>query len=681
MSFIGGFMNLSREELQQEEAYLKACLQELDEQIKELKSNLIVEEQEIKDFNKYLWNERGNMDPVEIRSGMLESDLEIQEFERKSKYLKKLLRIKNSPYFGRIDFNSDQEYQVYIGITHLTKNLKNLIYDWRSPIASLFYDSNIGHTSYLAPEGKISGYLSKKRQYRIEERKIKAIFDNNLNVTDELLQQVLANNSTEKMKNIVNTIQEEQNEIIRNIKDKYLIIQGIAGSGKTSVALHRIAFLLYKIDKLTSEDVLIFSPNNIFSSYISNVLPELGEDNTKETTFSDFAIKYVSEFKSIESFTSFIARSFQKRDNEHDYNLIKFKLSDDFIKIIEDYAKEIERNSKFLQDLIYEERTVFKEDLNELIHDRYSRLTLYERIPQISEHLCHKFGLKVTQHARSIESRLYRISNISKDFIKIYQNLYQSASFKSNYGVIRSDQLPQSDNILNYEDSLAFIYLKGLLTGFPYSNQIKEIVVDEAQDYSKLQYLILKTIFKRATFTILGDINQTINPYYQYRSLEELSSIFSNAKYLELTKTYRSSEEIIKFSNRILDLDYAVSVRKSNNVPVKERVSQNIISDLVVDLTKGLNKYRKMAIITKSMDEANYLYKSLKFSFKDLSLATETNYTNTNLVILPIYLAKGLEFDQVIIYTDHNNKYTDREKKLYYVAATRAQHELIVYNQ
>lgn len=675
-------MNLSKEEVLLEDKYLKTCLNELDSQIKELKENLTVEEQAIKEFNKYLWSEHGSMDPVEIRSNMLQSDLEIQEFERKSKYLRKLLRIKDSPYFGRIDFKSDKDYKIYIGITHLTKDLNNLIYDWRSPIASLFYDSNTGYTSYLAPEGKIYGNLTKKRQYKIENREIKAIFDNNLNVTDELLQQVLATNSTDKMKNIVNTIQEEQNEIIRNITDKYLIIQGIAGSGKTSVALHRIAFLLYKIENLTSNDVLIFSPNSIFSSYISNVLPELGEDNTKETTFSDFATRYIREYKKVESFTDFIGRAFTSTKKHSD--LIKFKLSDDFIKVVEEYAKEIERKSEFLDDFTYEERIVFKDDLNDLLHNRYNRLTLYERIHYISEHLCNKFGISVGKHAKIIESRLYKLSNINRDFIKVYQELYRSTPFLKSYGKILDDDLINSfsnEKVLNYEDSLVFIYLKGLLSGFPYSNRIKEVVIDEAQDYNKLQYIILSKIFKRATFTILGDVNQTINPYYKYESLKELENIFHDANYLELTKTYRSSEEIIKFSNKILGLNYVVSIRKNNNVPVKELTSTDIVSDITKDLNEGLKKYRKIAIITKNNSEAAYLYDNLKDKFENLVLAKDGNYHTSNLIVIPVYLAKGLEFDEVIIYTDPNNKFTDLEKNIYYVAVTRAQHELIVYNQ
>ena len=307
-----------------EEEYLKNTLILLDDKIEELGVNLEIDNIKINEFQKFIFKEMGSMDKYEIQSNMLSSAMELNEFERKAKYLKKLLHIKDSPYFGRIDFLSDKLYEVYIGITYLSTNdNQNIIYDWRSPIASLFYQNSLGKTSYLAPNGNVFGNLTLKRQYNIKNRKLLQILDNSLNITDELLQQVLANNSSDKMKNIVNTIQEEQNDIIRNLSDKNLIVEGIAGSGKTSVALHRIAYLLYQIEDLTSNNILIFSPNDIFSTYISNVLPELGEDNTKETTFSALQSSYLREYKSVESFKDFLARYYQ--DKDFNKELVKLK--------------------------------------------------------------------------------------------------------------------------------------------------------------------------------------------------------------------------------------------------------------------------------------------------------------------------------------------------------------------
>ena len=233
-----------------------------------------------------------------------------------------------------------------------------------------------------------------------------------------------------------------------------------------------------------------------------------------------------------------------------------------------------------------------------------------------------------------------------------------------------------------YEDSLLFIYLKGLIQGFPYSNLIEEIVIDEAQDYNKLQYLILKRIFKRASFTILGDVNQTINPYYKYDCLNDLKAVLGDdTLYLSLTKTYRSSKEIIEFSNKILNLDYAVSIRKSNDKPVIVRNNlENDILYLKDDIRYLQGLYKKTCIITKNNDECEKLYDLLKNDFLISNMLSSSKLPNPNLVIVPSFLAKGLEFDSVIIYNEKDNSYKESEKYLYYVAVTRSMHELIVYN-
>jgi len=674
---------MNPKELLIEEEYLKKTIDEIQAQINVLKTGLDVEETSINEFNRYVFKEMGNMDSVEIRSNLLSSAMEEQAFLRKSKYLKKLYRIRSNPYFGRIDITSDRDYKIYLGITYLEKDNDHLIYDWRSPVANLFYDSEVGSCSYIAPEGQIDCILHKKRQYKITNGKIVNIFDNDLNINDDVLQQVLSNESSDKMKNIVNTIQKEQNNVIRNITNKNLIVEGIAGSGKTSVALHRIAYLLYKIPNLSSDNVLIFSPNNIFSIYISNVLPELGEDNTKETTFSAFSKDYIKEYKEIETFTDFISRYYTNKDIN--VSLIKFKQSDRIVKVIEDYVENLIKNTKFIDDLSYLEFKLDRNTLNYLFHDRYNMLNIIERLDKMAEYLCNLNGFSVGKHKRSILSKLYKIVNFKKDFKKLYFDFYMSDEFKKAYGNNLSQlEIKEFINVktMYYEDSLLFIYLKGLIQGFPYSNLISEIVIDEAQDYSKLQYLILKKIFKRASFTILGDVNQTINPYYKYNSLNDLKDVLGDdTLYLSLTKTYRSSKEIIEFSNKILNLDYAVSIRKNNNKPVIVRNNiENEIDCLKNDIKYLQNLYKKTCIITKNNDECNKLYELLKDEFLISNMLSLEKLPNPNLVIVPSFLAKGLEFDSVIIYNEKNNYYLDSEKYLYYVAVTRSMHELIVYN-
>ena len=648
-------MALSKDELKLEENYLENTSKEISNQIDVLGKEIHVKKEKLTEFRKVLWEDKGSIDASEMQTGLMSSEFEASFMLMKMDYYRKLLKIEYSPYFGRVDFteNGCDLRKVYIGLTNVEKDLDYIVYDWRSPIASLFYDYGIGKAKYEAPEGEIKGDISLRRQYKIENNKLVRVFDNDLNIVDECLQEVLSEKSSDKMKNIVNTIQEEQNEIIRNTKNKHLIVQGIAGSGKTSVALHRIAFLLYKIKNLRSSNVLIFSPNNVFSEYISDVLPELGEENTGETTFHDFAINYIKEFKSVETFTDFIEKYYTK--NEPNEEFVRFKLSNKMIPIIE----EIEDKIMITNDIETKFDTIEKDYLNYLLKERYNKMPLFSRIELIAEHLCNKLGLSIGKMKRTFIKNIKESINIKPDYRKLYAELYMSKSFVSVYKC--EENIKLNIKKINYEDALCFIYLKGLLNGFPYSNLIKQIVIDEAQDYNEMQYVILSKIFKRASFTILGDVNQTINPYQKYETLEVLTNILNdNSKYVELNKTYRSSKEIIEYTNKILGLKHISAIRRESNIPVKFR-------DDIKYLINDNNNLK--------------YYDFLKQQINEISLMEDKDKKfNKNLVIVPSYLAKGLEFDSVISYTSKDNMYTKKERYLYYVVATRCQHELIIYN-
>jgi DNA helicase-2/ATP-dependent DNA helicase PcrA len=267
--------------------------------------------------------------------------------------------------------------------------------------------------------------------------------------------------------------------------------------------------------------------------------------------------------------------------------------------------------------------------------------------------------------------------SIKLDYKELYKGIFKSTHFSNLYGRVLDDKEINSfvnKDILNYEDSLLMIYMIGLIEGFPYNNRIKQVVIDEAQDYSYLQYFIIKKIFGNASFTILGDVNQTINPYYKYDSLSILENLLNGkTRYIELTKTYRSSEEIINYTNKILGLQFVSAIRKKNNVPVIIKEEDNIKEQLINDINELKSKYKSVAIITKTDTEAEYLYKLLNMEEINLLKATSENF-NRDLVIVPSYVSKGLEFDAVISYTDKNNKYRDDEKYLYYVVCKRAQH-------
>lgn len=669
-------MELSKEEVRLEEKRLDDTIKLIREKISVLGQELYDRDDKVLEFKKFMWDSRTDMDPSELKTMMSNNDLEISMMTRKGEYLQKLYKIQNKPYFGRIVFNDGvNKDNVYIGITHVTDDNNNYyVHDWRSPICNLFYDYEVGHASYMAPMGNIEGEITLKRQYTIKDGKLVHIFDNNTNIDDELLQEVLASADNDKMKNIVNTIQAEQNTVIRNTDDKNLIVQGIAGSGKTSVALHRIAFLLYKIENLNSNNILIFSPNKIFSEYISNVLPELGESNTIETTINDFLDMEIKEFRHVETFTSFIERSYQDRK---DYEFIKYKQSDRVYDDIDEYIDSMCDRARFLDDLFMRDYSYTKNELDYMLNVRYEKFPLGERIKFMAEKISENNFNGSISRSKKIMKELYERINIERDLVKIYIDF-----FNSKYSKIKKDisYIKNNKDMIYYDDACLYVYMKCKLYGYNYNTYIKEIVIDEAQDYSLGQLKLISKIFRNASYTILGDINQTINPYYRYESLEDIKKILSDSKYICLTKTYRSSAEIVEYSNRVLGLNHVTAIRRNKLVPVDERIEEDINSQIRHDIDECMVHGKSVAIITKNQSECDKIYNLLK----DTGISKIDNSSkkfNRKFIVVPVYMAKGLEFDSVIIYTDKNNRYTNDEKYLYYVAITRAQHKLVVYNQ
>ncbi len=665
-------MKIEREEFERERNYLNKTVSLIRKKISKLGQELFDDDSKVLEFKKLIWDTHTEMDPNEMRSMMAESDLQVSIMQSKGNYLQRLFRIQNKPYFGSIRFKEDgneEEDNIYIGITHVEDKLDYYVHDWRSPICSMFYDYETGPASYKAPSGIIKGIITKKRQYIIEDAELKHIFDNDLNISDSLLQEVLAEESSDKMKNIVNTIQEEQNKVIRNTEDKNLIVEGIAGSGKTSVALHRIAFLLYRIPNLTSSNVVVFTPNKVFSEYISNVLPELGEDNTYDMTFYDLLCQNINEYKDIENFTDFISRYY--KGNVDNYDMVKYKQSDEIIKDIDSYINNLLSTIKFNDKLEYDNFIeIDTEELNNMLNYKYNRFPLFERIKEMSKRIASNNYEGSTKNASSIEKKLKELLNIKLDLKDIFNNFYQSEYSKYKDKV--------NDKCLYYEDACIFLYIKSLLVGFNTNHVIKEIVIDEAQDYNKLQYLIIKKTFKTSNYTILGDTNQTINPYYKYDSLEELTSIFESSKYITLTKTYRSTGKIIDYTNKILGLNHVTAIRndKASDIIFRNNITKN---DFLTDINNLKTTSKSIAIITKNDSEAEEVYNMLKDDL-DIMLIDGFGHIKRDLVVVPSYVAKGLEFDSVIIYTDKDNKYQEKDKYLFYVACTRAQHNLIIYN-
>ena len=680
-------MGISVKQMNQENEYLNKTIKVIEELLEKNGYNINSEISRINEMKRYVWENNTFFDDTELADNLYSVDINVNTISTEIKKIYKLQKALNSPYFGRIDFSNNNSLEsVYIGIYGITKDLNYYVYDWRAPIASLFYNYSIGKASYESPIGTINGNITLKRQYKIINKKLERCFDSTINIDDKYLQEILSTSSSDKMTNIVNTIQKEQNEIIRNISDKYLLVQGIAGSGKTSVAMHRIAYLLYQEKNLKSNNILIFSPNDIFSQYISNVLPELGEDNTLNTTYSDFSGAYIKEFDYIESFTEFIERYYKNNyiDNEK-YSITKYKLSDDFKELLDKYIMDFKENILFTKSIGIRDKIITSKELNKLLKISYIKLPIFERIEKISEYICNTAKISYRKHGKKVQDKIISILNSSLDCSSLYNKIISSDEFKNKLNLGSNIEFNITTK-LYYEDLIPLMYIYFEINGYPRNNFIKHIVIDEAQDYTMLQFYILNKIFKNASFTILGDINQTINPYYIYSSLNNINKIFDEkGKYIELNKTYRSSEEIINFTNKILGLNNTCSVRKSNSIKVIERNIDEgeIVNEFINDINKmRKNNHNKIAIITKNKSETLKLYDLLKDRIDNISIINQTGKeTIDNVVILPSYISKGLEFDGVIAYSDEKNKYQEKDKYLFYVVCTRAQHELIIYNQ
>ena len=655
-------MIINKNEYQKEEKYLENVKKLADLCTYNVNVQIDKQKKEIFEIKQYIWNDCKSLSDLEYGNLLNDTDAKVNWTNSQIKQMIKYQHIKQNPYFGRVDFKTEDEViKVYVGIYGFNYENCNYIFDWRTPIASLFYDYGIGKAKYEAPIGPINGDIILRRQYKIENGTIERIIENEININDEMLQEVLSNNSSDKMKNIVTTIQKEQNEIIRDTSNKYMIIQGVAGSGKTSVALHRIAYLLYKEKNLSYSNILIFSPNDIFTEYISDVLPELGERNVLNTTFNDLLEQYLKKFGKLEKFSDFLERVYDN-NIKSDYIFNRYELD----CFIQSYIK----SHIFYKNINVGDEMFNKFELNDLLLNKYKKLPLLERISNLAEYLCNKLNVSIRKNKKKIENIIISELGISLDPVFIFSEFLKEKKKEK-----------EMTNTIYYEDLEYIIYIYFELNGYPYNSNIKHVVIDEAQDYSELQFYILRKCFEKAYFTILGDVNQAINPFCQYKSLEELSDVFSDGyKYIELNNTYRSSPEILDYSNMILGINNIKSIRLSNGFPVKRYNNNESVDEILKNIQYIYEHgFKSVAIITKNSAETNNLYnklvkKNIKYSF------TKNMIKKDCVSIMPSYLAKGLEFDGVIIYNDINNKYTEEEKKLHYVAITRAQHILFVYN-
>ncbi|GAA0725327.1 RNA polymerase recycling motor HelD [Clostridium malenominatum] len=708
-----------------EKEWLQEVLQEAQKQYNEKGEFKEKFKKEALETQRELWKDIGS---VSITNGLDQivdfmgfiNTMKIQKrsYEFTKKLEEKYERMLQSPYFGRIDFIENGEERAekyYIGISNLINDDYDfLVYDWRAPISGMFYDYEIGEANYKCPEGRVDGKLTLKRQYKIKNGEIEYMFDSNLKIDDEILQNILSKSTDNKMNAIVTTIQREQNKVIRNEEYKNLIVQGPAGSGKTSVALHRIAYLLYKHrDKITPQNIVIFSPNDIFNDYISNVLPQLGEDNMCQTTFKEYMHKALGNEIIKENYSEmmeYILASNKEDTYQKRINNIKFKSSMEFINVLKEYVCYLEKIDRNFKDIIFKGHLIISsKDIEELFFKDYVKLPLKRRLQKIRERILflmepyEKHRVKeeadeleiMKQSMAAVKDEINKMTDI--DLMDAYKKLFENMEFflrKSN-AEYREKNIDEIKNYtleslragkLNYEDQPPLLYLKSALGDIPKTSEIKYVIIDEAQDYTPLQYEIFHQLFNHANMTILGDLHQSINPFMNVGDYSNISNIFpkDNTCIINLTKSYRSTAEISKFSRRILKKEISDEwVERSGDKPLvlgftdEEEIKERLLKDIKMYKEKG---HKSIGIITRTTKEANDVHNFLKDKIHVKAIMKDDDEYDSDTLVIPAYLAKGLEFDVVLIYNAGDENYScEEERLLLYTACTRALHVLCIY--
>ncbi len=630
--------------------------------------------------------------------------IDYEEEEHKILLLEKMIK---SPYFARIDFKFDDEDEfekIYIGRSSLRKNSyqEMYVYDWRSPIASIFYRFMTGEAFYDAPCGRVTGELNLKRQYEIKNGKLEYFFDSDVQIVDEFLRQLLSQNTTAKMKAIVETIQHEQDVVIRDMENDLLMVQGVAGSGKTSIALHRAAYLMYQglQTKLSANNIMIISPNSIFEQYISNVLPELGEDNVISSVFEDILSALLIGRK-IQSRNDFLENLIvNSKYKEISRNSIEFKTSSFFREILDQFLIDIPRQWIEFEDVYYEGKCVVsRQILKDKILGR-TETPLGIKLEQLEDYILEQIfgtgkGRGHKEEKNLIKQEIQKFIKI--DIVELYKILFSNEAYF--YSLLQNSNLSQGiksiweytrENLeadrLYYDDAIAIAYLYLKIYGTNKYKNIKQVVIDEAQDYYPLQYEIFNLLFSNAKFTILGDMKQTLAKKEDISFYEQIQKILNKKKssLIMLDKSFRCTNEILNFSLKFIEKSSQIKSFNRNGDSPKVYIADN--SEIFIDeIVKEINLCQEkgvqsICLICKTEKNSIYLFNKIKHKL-DIQLIKNGSVSDLQGVfILPVYMSKGLEFDAVLICdADSQNYHDEDDKNLLYVACTRALHKLSLF--
>ncbi|RTQ48999.1 helicase [Hymenobacter gummosus] len=662
---------------QEEREYLEEIKEQLTLAIKRVDDAVRQFSDELRQKKQYIHEHQSGMDEADLVAADQSINRMAFTGDAAVARRRRLLKLGQSPYFGRVDFApaGAAAAPVYIGVHSFSdeRQRQNLIYDWRAPISSLFYDFELGEAAYATPSGTVPGRIELKRQYKIRDGRLEFMLDSDVNIHDDVLQRELARSSDDKMKNIVATIQRDQNAVIRNEEATVMVIQGVAGSGKTSIALHRIAFLLYRFrDTIAAKDILIISPNKVFADYISNVLPELGEEHIPEMGMEELAADLLEGRYQFQTFFEQVSALLERHDAAF-IERIRFKSSFEFLSQLNQYLLYIENNYFSVADLRVG-RTVVPGVFIQQKFKAYHRVPLLKRFGQVANdvraYVRDKADRKLTGGEKAAIGegipRMFRYSNV----LDFYRDFFR---WLGRPELLRLD--PQRP--LEYADVFALIYLRIRLEGLAGYDQVKHLLVDEMQDYTPVQYAVLSRLF-RCRKTILGDVSQTVNPY-SASSAETIERVFPQADVVRLFRSYRSTLEITAFAQRITPNPDIIPMERHGQPPAVLRYTGPAeelaaIGQLITAFrSSGLHS---MGIICKTLRQATQLHQALQAPGVHL-LTEESTTFKEGVIVTTAHLAKGLEFDEVIVpFVTARHYHTEVDRSMLYVACTRAMHQL-----
>lgn len=672
--------------------YLQYVLKCLNDRLAQSDAAILEGEKEIEDMHEYYWENYTEMDQYGYEDYDNQQALfrQMNANEEQFRLRKRFKKMQDSPFFGRVDFRYDGDEEAetfYIGIGNLSESAGSLplVYDWRAPVSGLFYDYDKGSASYEAPSGIFEGEVTSKWQYKIRKGKMLYEFESDVKIDDEILGAELGSNGEVQLKNIVRTIQKEQNEIIRNTKDKIMVIQGAAGSGKTSVALHRIAYLLYHDrENLKSSNVLILSPNGVFADYISHILPELGEENIREMSFDLFAYRELKD----------IVGDCEDRYDQIEHTVLNPKIQDicrekqspEFVSKLDGFVLRLEDELMNFRDVEYRGCTLSEKEIIDLFYFKFLDVPLLSRMHSVAEYFIDQVETlrdrDLSDEEREEVMECFRSMYETRDCYVLYSRFLE----KEGYRPLPHCQIEKRR--LRYEDVYPVLYLKYTLYQCRNHHGIKHVVVDEMQDYSWIQYLLIHKMFP-CRMTILGDKAQTMEDETQ-DVLKFLPKIFGkDIRKIVMNRSYRNTMEVAQYANHLTGIE-DMELFERHGEPVDERTFSSTEEALETVLEKWLNRreeFETEALIFLTEREAEHAFLYIEKRLKEIAPEAENQlcYMNRDsqsfkkgLTVTTFYLAKGLEFDQVFGIFEENRE-SGLQCQAKYITATRALHELHMY--